>query len=105
MRTIILLMGVLWRRGMTEEKLYHWPLVPREMLEDAKENGDMNAGCALGGVGAEPPAAGMPADEQPAEHTQARTHTASGTRENPRVVVCFFFFHSTCQLAALESTL
>ena len=70
---------------MPEEKLYYWPLVPREMLEDAKENRDMNAGHALGGVGAEMPATGILADKQPATHRQAYagTHTASGTRENP----------------------
>lgn len=59
-------MGALWQWGMSEEKLYYWPLVPREMLEGAKENRDVNAGRALGGVGAATPATGIPADKQPA---------------------------------------
>lgn len=73
MRMIILFMGALWQRGMSEEKLYHCPLFPKEMLEDAKENRDMNAGCALGGVGAETLSTGIPADKQPAAHRRAHT--------------------------------
>ena len=85
---------------MPEEKLYYWPLVPREMLEDAKENRDMNAGHALGGVGAEMPATGILADKQPATHRQAYagTHTHSIRHQGKSRV----FFHSIFQLAAFE---
>lgn len=93
MRMIILFTGALRKRGMSEEKLYYWPLVPRKMLEDAKENRDVNAGRALGGVGAEPPAAGIPADKQPAVHGRAHTQH-QGKSE--------VFFHGIRQLAASE---
>lgn len=100
MRMIILFMGALWQRGMSEEKLYYWLLVLREMLEHAKENRDMNASHALGGVGAETPATGIPADKQPAAHRRAHagTHTRSIRHQGESGV----FFHSICQLAALE---
>lgn len=95
MRMVILFMGALWKRGMSEEKLCYWPLVPRKMLEDAKENRDMNAGRALGGVGAETPTTGIPADKQPAAHRHTHTHTQHQGKSE-------VFFHSICQLAAIE---
>lgn len=75
MRTIIPFMETLWQRGMSKEKLYYWPFIPSEILEDAKENRDMNAGCALEGIGAESPTTGILAEEEPAARRHVRTHT------------------------------
>lgn len=70
------------------------------MLEAAKENRDMTAGHALRGVGAETPATGIPADKQAAAHRRAHTGTHTGSiRDQGKSGV---FFHTMCQLAALE---